>query len=327
MVGMPSGGALVILAALIHQVCIASPVGVLDRSAPLQIQARLHQRYPSSGNVRPVSLLSVRETTVLSTSGSPAEASTEARPKFKGVSFNKRLMVNGTIECGSLETGNLTVLGDVSVASVRSSRVSTTLVSTDVLETGIIRSPTNTITIDGNLVLGGSNAGASSFLATEVIIGGVKQWRLLYHDDFEPDVENSDGWDVAARGICGPESKDWFLGGHCKTATENATKTYEKLPIHTQLRVKARVHFLDQWDGEMAFMKVDGQFMWADSATSPKQGINICGSSASEARLSVPVDITLTHSGPSATVSFGSTLQGDPCMHSWAVDDVVLYIR
>jgi len=274
--------------------------------------------------------LSIKEELALSSkvgNGAGGGAEPEARPKFKGVSFNKRLMVNGTLECKALETANLTVLGDVTVATMRSSRISTTLISADVVETGIIRSPTNTITIDGNLVLDGSNAGATSFLATEVIIGGVKQWRLLHHDDFEPDTNYSSGWDVTARGTCGSGSKDHFLGGHCKTAAENASKTFENLPRHSQLRVKARVHFLDQWDGEAAFMLVDGTFMWADTATSPKRGFNLCGADASEARISVPVDVTLKHSGPAATVMFGSSLQGDACTHSWAVDDVVLYVR
>ena len=71
--------------------------------------------------------------------------------------------VNGTIECQTLETANLTVLGDVTAKTMRCSRLSTTLISADVVETSVIRSPTNTITIDGNLVLDGSNAGLFLF--------------------------------------------------------------------------------------------------------------------------------------------------------------------
>jgi len=238
--------------------------------------------------------------------------------------------VNGTLECQSLDTANLTVMGDVSADTMKSSRISTTLISADVLETGILRSPTNTITIDGNLVLAGANAGGgvTSFLATEVIVGGVKQWRLLKHDDFDTDLN---GWNAPGRGRCGEKTKDFFLGGHCLTSSRNATKIFSGLPSHTQVRITARVHFLDKWDGEVAFMRADGNVVWADTATSSspvKNSLgNLCGGSYPDSRLSVPIDVTLQHGSSDLEIQFGSSLEGDACDHSCAVGDVIIYAK
>eukprot|EP00939_MAST-03C_sp_MAST-3C-sp1_P004995 g4995.t1 len=257
------------------------------------------------------------------------EVNAEAKtPEFKGVTFNRRLLVNGTLKSKALETANLTVVGDVTASTVKCSRVSSTLISTDVLETGIIRSPTNVITIDGNLVIAGgaSSASQTSFLATEVIVGGVRQWSMLHHDDFD---HGMDGWNAPGRGSC-KESADYFLGGHCKTSSANATKTFKNLPKHSQIRITARVHFLDQWNGEVAYLRSDDRVVWADTAKSlnlPGDAGNVCGGPFADSRISVPVDVTFRHVKSEVELTFGSSLQGNPCEKSWAVDDVVVYVK
>ena len=80
-----------------------------------------------------------------------------------------------------------------------------------------------------------------------------------------------------------------------------------------------------------AFASVDGQFVWADTgkltAAQVRSGLNLCGADSPEARLSAPIDVVVQHSGPELSVAFGSTLQGNACEHSWAVDDVAIYVR
>merc|ERR1719199_487679 len=84
-------------------------------------------------DVRPPSSFSFLSTS--ETARRATQAVAASRPQFKGVTFNKRLLVNGTMECKELETANLTVLGDISAKTMKTSRLSATLVSTDVLET------------------------------------------------------------------------------------------------------------------------------------------------------------------------------------------------
>lgn len=257
------------------------------------------------------------------------------------VQINKRVLVNGTLNANTLVTKNLTVVGDSSAHVVTASRVRATMISADIVEAGILRSPTGTITIDGNLALDGGlhTPPAAMFLQTSehVVVNGVKQWRLWEHDSFERDAA---GWSMQTRGSCGAgragATPDLFLGGWqpCAAAASagaNATKTFQGLPPHTQLRLKSSMHFFDRWDGEMAFAVVDGLHVWADTgrltAQQVRSGLNLCGADSPETRLAAPMDVVLQHSDPNVTVSFGSTLQRNACEHSWAVDDVAVYVR
>ena len=43
------------------------------------------------------------------------------------------------------------------------------------------------------------------------------------------------------------------------------SKIFDSLPPHTEVRVKARFHFIDKWNGENAYLKVDGGYAWLAS--------------------------------------------------------------
>lgn len=194
-------------------------------------------------------------------------AAPAAPPAAQAIPRRQWCAVNGTVACKTLHAKEATIKGDASVGTVTASRVSATLLSSDVVETGILRSPSGTITIDANLALSSSasqragvtcarsltpapppsaSAAAMSFLATDVIVDGVRQWRMLSHEDFS---NGADGWAPAtATSACG--SKDQLLGGHCNLGRGEVSKRFEGLPAHTQIKLVARVHFLDSWNGE-----------------------------------------------------------------------------
>lgn len=249
------------------------------------------------------------------------------------VTINKRLLVNGAVKATSMTTKNLTVVGDASAKVLTSSRVTTSLLATEVLETGVLRSPTGVIIIDGNLQLSGEvaeKAGGESFLSLGERVRGGRQWRLAGHDDFE---DGTAGWQftnrtsVDMRSTCGAKS-DHFLGGHCRFANQETSKVFTDLPRHTQIRVKARAHFLDSWNGEVLFAKVGDAVVWADTCNAPVlpgAALNICGASSPDLKLSSPIDVVLPHSSSTVEVTFGSTLNGDPCEQSWGIDDVMVY--
>lgn len=54
---------------------------------------------------------------------------------------------------------------------------------------------------------------------------------------------------------------DYFLGSYAKMDT---TKTFT-LPAHTHVRVQARVHFIDNWQGESVYLKVGDNLVWTQS--------------------------------------------------------------
>lgn len=48
------------------------------------------------------------------------------------------------------------------------------------------------------------------------------------------------------------------LGGHCQTAGTTVRRRFDNLPAHSHLRLRARYHFIDSWEGETAFLQIDG---------------------------------------------------------------------
>lgn len=87
---------------------------------------------------------------------------------------------------------------------------------------------------------------------------GVKQWALRHHDDFQSDNSLS-GWSHNMTNNC---SNNAYLGGPCQLSYDEAQKLYEKLPPHSQLRINAKMHMFDDWNGEKAYMKVNDKLVW-----------------------------------------------------------------
>jgi len=192
------------------------------------------------------------------------------------------------------------------------------------LETVAISSPTGTLRVSGELSLG-SAATNGTVSASSFIQQDMKQWSLVYHDDFE---QNTDGWSTNKTSSC--DGVDHHLAGHCNEVDGEVTKTFDGLAEHKFVRIQARYHFLDSWEGETAFAKVDGRIMWTD--TNDVRGmhpnsINACGGEHPDTKLSVPLVIVVPHQGPSITLTFGSTLDEHPCNESFGVDDVMVLVR
>ena len=119
------------------------------------------------------------------------------------------------------------------------------------------------------------------------------------------------------------------MGGHCKTAGTTVRRHFGDLPDHSQLRVQARYHFIDSWEGEAAFLQIDGKLAWMDSAEShtTPTGINVAGGPHPERRWGVPVDVVMPHSAATALIEFGSSLDEHACDESFGIDDVEIHVR
>lgn len=163
---------------------------------------------------------------------------------------------------------------------------------------------------------------------TELAIGGAPQWTLWDLDTF--DTPGSAMWTPNDRGFCGAPG-DHFLGGHCRFGATVAQRSYS-LPEHTRVRVRARVHFIDKWEGESISLLAHGKPVWSESHDwcplflkwmCEKYGIDTCGRSTPD-RLSVKAEAIFAHSSPTLDVAFNSSLPvgTDACYQSWGVDDV-----
>lgn len=162
----------------------------------------------------------------------------------------------------------------------------------------------------------------------EYSVNSVPQWTLWDLDTF--DTPESAMWSPNDRGFCSSPD-DHFLGGHCRFAATTTQRTYS-LPAHTRVRVSARVHFIDKWEGDSVSLLVHGKPVWSESHNwcpcflkwmCEKYGVDSCGRDTPD-RLSVKVEAAFPHSGPTLDLAFNSSLAvgTDPCYQSWGVDDV-----
>jgi len=110
---------------------------------------------------------------------------------------------------------------------------------------------------------------------------------------------------------------------------DSISKTYEKLPAHTQVRIQATAHFVDDFQGEMVYLKVDNNIAWTDThdQRASRGQFSVCGSEVyPESRFSVPIDVTFSHSAPRLKVSFGSTLD-NTAVAAFGISSFTLSIR
>lgn len=158
---------------------------------------------------------------------------------------------------------------------------------------------------------------------------GTPQWALWDLDTFDSAATGQ--WSVNDRSACGAPN-DLFLGGHCKFGATRTERVYTQLPPHSRVRIHARVHFFDDWQGEAVAIQVDGQTVWARSHKwcsgflqwmCLKYGVDSCGRDTPD-QLSLKAEATLQHSSPSLRLAFHSDLPegADACGVSWGVDDV-----
>jgi hypothetical protein len=102
-----------------------------------------------------------------------------------------------------------------------------------------------------------------------------------------------------------------------------------KLPKHSQIRVVATAHFVDDWQGETAYLKINGNYVWTESheLRNGAKGLNICGSDRyMETKFSVPIDVTLPSVGENMNLEFGSSMEAGNNAH-FGISSVSLYIH
>ena len=160
-------------------------------------------------------------------------------------------------------------------------------------------------------------------------IKSIPQWRLIHEEDFSV---KPIGWSKNVVTECGGVK---MLGGYCQFGAGEVLKTFENIPVHTQLRIEATYHFIDAWHSEVGFMRINNgkdnemQYAWIEnySAFSGDHGINVCGGKWPEGKFSVPINISIPHKTNSVKIGFGSTTEQDPCDESFGVSGIRIYIR
>ena len=152
--------------------------------------------------------------------------------------------------------------------------------------------------VRGQVTTGPTKAGTAMFLQEAA------QWGLVQEHTF---AEHDHGYKNGKVTECGVK----MYGGHCTTSKEEIVKTITDLPAHKKLRVVANYHFIDAWEGETGFAKINDQIVWADThdVQGQKKGISLCGrSEVAEAKFASKIDVTIPHTESFLKLSFGATL-------------------
>ena len=160
-------------------------------------------------------------------------------------------------------------------------------------------------------------------------IKGINQWKLIYEENFDESIE---GWSNKTVSKCNGIT---MLGGYCIFSKGETEKIYDKLPEHNMIRIQANFHFIDNWNGESGYLKIDNgkngemNFIWIESysAFEGNFGVNVCGGKMPEGKFSSPIDVVVNHNSDSIKIAFGSNLEMDPCDESFGISGVRIFVR
>jgi hypothetical protein len=251
----------------------------------------------------------------------------DEKPK-KEMKVNSDFTVTGGITANKFYAESAKISGVTEIGHVlKANTINTEKITSQSLITDKIFSNTGVLTIEADLIINNDvMADTVSMRGTSFVLEGVKQWGLVHHDDFESE-KSLEGWSDKRTSRC-QQGGNTFLGGHCNFSFNEVTKIFKNLPPHDKLKVSAAFHMLDSWDGEYAYMKIDDVKVWTKRGQhSPDHGINICGGEFNDPAFNIPIDVTVPHKTPEAKITFGTTLDEEPCNESFGVDDVMIYVR
>jgi len=157
----------------------------------------------------------------------------------------------------------------------------------------------------------------------DIVVGGISQWRLVRSDIFT-DKTISTAWKFETYLDCPA-----FSIITTTTKKTPITYTYLNLPPHTQVQLQATVHFVDDWQGETAYLKIDDEYVWTKSHGQEVIGhpINVCGSPLfGETSFSLPIDVAVWNKNKMLKLEFGTTLEAGVTAYL-GLSSINLYIR
>jgi len=153
-------------------------------------------------------------------------------------------------------------------------------------------------------------------------------WTLIFFDDFESSVDS--GWSLYSTYGCG--SFGTLLGGYGIIANGEIDNTIDCYGVaHSEAWVDLDYAALDSWDGETAYVEVDGTTIasWSQNNHSSSYS-EVCGWDrgyyGSYDSLHT-VDEIFTHSSDSMDLIVGSTLNQSATDESFGIGEVWVWVR
>lgn len=215
------------------------------------------------------------------------------------------------------------------------------------------------LSVQDNMMFAHTKLLATGGLATadNIAVGNVVQWALVTSEDF---ADGALGWGESCLLACSTSTHKSnanclsgsitpcggirMLGGYEMFSVGQVSKRYPGLRSHSEIRITGNFHFIDDWEGETAFMMTGSfnkgvncssvQYSWTHSYDSREvsSAVNVCGGKTGEGRFAVPFDVSIPHSEDSLDLVFGTTLAGKGKFDSassafWGVSGINIYLR
>merc|ERR1711871_66782 len=274
----------------------------------------------------------------VSSGGNSAAASHGLPTKVQGDLTTTGKVTGKLVKVDPADKSSPAVVSDVLLSKGVSAKMASATVGSSTNQlTKRLTSKTQEISVEGKISVKGKlkyvGGTATGFLQFEQ--HDQRQWQLVSEETFASSIVGATpaGW---SQGSVVTDSCGKMIGGHCSVQGKpsgDVSKTFTNLPAHSHVRVVAKYHFIDSWEGETGYAKVGGRVVWADTHDfaehkQSKNGISMCGSDeVAEHKWGQPVDVTLPHTGGDVTVAFGATLDQNTCDEAFGVTDVSVYVR
>ena len=153
-------------------------------------------------------------------------------------------------------------------------------------------------------------------------------WTLVFSDDFTAGAYA--GWSTTTTTTCGAWGT--ILGGYGVIAGGTLDVDVSTYSItHTEAWVTVDYIALDSWDGETAWVALDGTTVWSGALNNHSSAYSeVCGWNRGyygSYDSKWPVDDTISHTAGSLNVLGGSTLDQGPTDESFGLDNAEAWVR
>ncbi len=147
-------------------------------------------------------------------------------------------------------------------------------------------------------------------------------WTLLYETDFEDG--DTTGWSFSTTSVCGEWTR--ILGGYDVISGGEFERDVHTSGIsHSQVRLEMNYLFIDSWDDELGYVKIDGAEVWSRVHHFDDTDTRVCGVGYYDAREAI--NVTRSHTGAIVQLKVGSHLGDVPVDESFGADDIEVWIR
>ena len=242
----------------------------------------------------------------------------ELKSEKNSLKINSDFEIFGTLTTEKLTTKNLEINGDLKITEeAKVDKMKISKLDTNFATVKKIIPSNGVLTIKGNVILTDKNIKSekkNNFLQIE-------KWKLFYFNDFES-AENLLGW--SSKIIGKNLENNNFLGGKCALSEKELTKTFKKLPNHKKLRIKGNFLMIGDWNDEKGYLKINNEIKWSKKGNKKYFEFN---SKNNDKFNNVNFDVVFEHFHDEVNVAFGSTLDENSCKHSYAIDNIQVYVK